>query len=608
MIKFYPFCEAFDSKFDATFSFEPHSRKQVELRIDSLREHPHKVTMTRIIFALLILLCITQTLAQSYNYSVFSNKLKSGPITSYKDSVYWDSSDRIYVFNNTSRKFAYKLYGSTLGEPVAIRKMKNGKCMSFYNYRNFCPLNYVGYQLDIWGSFDVVFGTTNYDGYFAQQSDKESVNMLDGVDSSIIVYTTNEKIDVKKTGYIASTAQLQGTNFRAIKWDGVLGLLGINDSTDLVWCDDVHAVVYTQQTLSEKITSGVAASNNSIFLIQNGRVKKYNSNFNYQGVLNTPSNFTITTIDMKKDVLYLAGNQSDYPFLIVADTALNILSQQISTTKYLYPSHVEGLSGKQAAVALEGRNGNSNYPIFANLTVSDTSGKFSYKNDASLQGININANYKLYDIINYPYKTIVIAGLIEVSVKNENVDTIHSLTIVYEGVNSNCNLNFSSLGNSPLQFHQYDSITIPSNQTKVLQLKFSQTYTVSKSTVFDPYSNVNMEPFCITLINPNNTTDAEPDNSFSCFQNYTVSYGVGIMEEQTEKLVLNLFPNPTEKSVNIDLGGSNFNWVISDLSGRELRTGKNAALLDISDLQAGIYIVEASLESGATLQKKLVIR
>lgn len=78
----------------------------------------------------------------------------------------------------------------------------------------------------------------------------------------------------------------------------------------------------------------------------------------------------------------------------------------------------------------------------------------------------------------------------------------------------------------------------------------------------------------------------------------------------TEELFVNLYPNPTSDSVNVESNQEIIGWEIVDNAGKTLKSEKVNKLkffqVDFSYLNIGIYYVKIYLEDGRVDYKKMI--
>lgn len=104
------------------------------------------------------------------------------------------------------------------------------------------------------------------------------------------------------------------------------------------------------------------------------------------------------------------------------------------------------------------------------------------------------------------------------------------------------------------------------------------------------------------------------DNSNNEFSNCEMSFNVVIngpdaIKNLSQENTIQLYPNPTNNEVLItskDISNPIRNVVFMDLSGKKLNVAQNGSLCDITNLSAGIYLVEIELQNGNFVKKKLL--
>lgn len=87
---------------------------------------------------------------------------------------------------------------------------------------------------------------------------------------------------------------------------------------------------------------------------------------------------------------------------------------------------------------------------------------------------------------------------------------------------------------------------------------------------------------------------------------------VGVEDDQDVTVNWNVFPNPSNGEVNLEVKGSvtSVQFTVTDLSGRVLRSGGlqgNQGRIDLSDCAAGSYLVSLTVNGASAGVKKLVI-
>jgi hypothetical protein len=69
-----------------------------------------------------------------------------------------------------------------------------------------------------------------------------------------------------------------------------------------------------------------------------------------------------------------------------------------------------------------------------------------------------------------------------------------------------------------------------------------------------------------------------------------------------------IFPNPATNALTVSLDGPNYQWEITDLNGRVVKTGVNNTSdfeVNVADLQEGLYYFN-TIYSGAIVHKKFL--
>lgn len=104
------------------------------------------------------------------------------------------------------------------------------------------------------------------------------------------------------------------------------------------------------------------------------------------------------------------------------------------------------------------------------------------------------------------------------------------------------------------------------------------------------------------------------DNSSNEFSNCEMSFDVLIngpdaIKNLSQENTIQLYPNPANNEVLITskyISNPIKNVVFMDLSGKKLNVVQNGSLCDLSNLSAGIYLVEIELLNGNFVKKKLL--
>ncbi|WP_421764681.1 T9SS type A sorting domain-containing protein [Ekhidna sp.] len=126
---------------------------------------------------------------------------------------------------------------------------------------------------------------------------------------------------------------------------------------------------------------------------------------------------------------------------------------------------------------------------------------------------------------------------------------------------------------------------------------------------------------------PMKGTQGLPGNQYNYITDFSdeIQVTVGVFGDQVETEVvlssedeikdLKIYPNPTSESLNIELpeiASSDTNWLIYDLSGKVVMTGKLEAesivkTLKVKDLPSGVYVFAVSVEEKTLLNERFVI-
>ncbi|MFA4864721.1 MAG: T9SS type A sorting domain-containing protein, partial [Bacteroidales bacterium] len=118
------------------------------------------------------------------------------------------------------------------------------------------------------------------------------------------------------------------------------------------------------------------------------------------------------------------------------------------------------------------------------------------------------------------------------------------------------------------------------------------------------------------------------ENSVTCYIRYTITSGtstyssttsrafmildggIGIDEPKPESMGISVYPNPAGRQLTVDSWQSAVKMVITDLFGRRIKECANISsfpfLLDISDLQPGMYILRAINKDGESGSAKFL--
>ncbi|MBI3134156.1 MAG: T9SS type A sorting domain-containing protein [Bacteroidetes bacterium] len=92
---------------------------------------------------------------------------------------------------------------------------------------------------------------------------------------------------------------------------------------------------------------------------------------------------------------------------------------------------------------------------------------------------------------------------------------------------------------------------------------------------------------------------------FSTALNYTLGTDE---EKQPEEVAVTVYPNPADDQVTIRINATDFTAVLIDISGRRVLSVTNETQLDLSDLNAGIYIIDIRDANGVSLYSGKLIK
>ncbi|MBK7183157.1 MAG: T9SS type A sorting domain-containing protein [Bacteroidetes bacterium] len=79
------------------------------------------------------------------------------------------------------------------------------------------------------------------------------------------------------------------------------------------------------------------------------------------------------------------------------------------------------------------------------------------------------------------------------------------------------------------------------------------------------------------------------------------SCNVGINESSVENDLFKLYPNPTNRNLNLSIKGENlneYNISITDIIGQKKTFERSNSVLFLEDLSPGIYIITATSKNG----------
>ncbi len=103
----------------------------------------------------------------------------------------------------------------------------------------------------------------------------------------------------------------------------------------------------------------------------------------------------------------------------------------------------------------------------------------------------------------------------------------------------------------------------------------------------------------------------EADESLGDTVSFTLNYqGTNLSIEEKESLMaLNVFPNPASEKINVEFSGVFSGTVVNSLGQYVARfEGKDSAVLDISELRIGVYFIQVTSETGATMTERIVVK
>ncbi|MCD4737468.1 MAG: T9SS type A sorting domain-containing protein, partial [Bacteroidales bacterium] len=129
---------------------------------------------------------------------------------------------------------------------------------------------------------------------------------------------------------------------------------------------------------------------------------------------------------------------------------------------------------------------------------------------------------------------------------------------------------------------------------------------VAEAVAMDPNAIVIVDP---ALELPGTTKIDVFAEDLATYKTYEVNFTVisSIPEEVTE--AVSVYPNPTSGNLNIS-GAKDSEIVIYDITGKEMAVFSDFSgeMLDLSNFEAGIYIIRITVENKAVLNKKITIQ
>jgi hypothetical protein len=73
-----------------------------------------------------------------------------------------------------------------------------------------------------------------------------------------------------------------------------------------------------------------------------------------------------------------------------------------------------------------------------------------------------------------------------------------------------------------------------------------------------------------------------------------------------DEMLISVYPNPVIGNAITIEGLTDFNWIITDLQGKEYSTISDGNQIDVSKLTNGVYLIRIETELGNTIVKRIV--
>lgn len=479
---------------------------------------------------------------------------------------------------------------STIDQGVVIAGFANG--CDFSDNRS----HYYIAKLDSNGTLlfmDTLLKTTNSflrPNLFEHSLDSSYRVLISGLNAS---YSKSGQVNFKTTFNSLHLAQEQTGN---------TNLFLVNNNNTVYEADAIGQQVSITQTLQGSAQQIQLSSNNSVFVKTTQGIEKFSPTLQAVSVFTIGNQ--ITTFDINNDTLYIGGTIGNAAFLVISDTAFNVISQYTTATDYIRPVSIAGIAGRRACLALQGNNPLLNTQRTSIVVLSSSAGEFAFTHDLALVGLQLlNAYHTAGQPQGNPPNWYLQVHLdFNATVRNNSNDTVKTFWLSADkySLGGFCGSSF---------FHKYYSVVIPPQGTVVVNTgEFSRVVGTVSNTLLTSYS---VEPVCLYSSIPNWQADYFSENDYQCYQFQSVQVVTGTETIETKAIIFELLPNPAGKNITIHTGVAEpFVYSIYDLNGRKQLEGRADALesnVDITQLPPGVYVVSVICNQQIQ-QKKLVIQ
>jgi len=434
-------------------------------------------------------------------------------------------------------------------------------------------------------------GNTMIDISFANiTGSSKSATLFQDKDSSFVVRTEKSIYLLNKSGQLISSWSSGSANmygmYRSPNKESVISSQ-VSGSNQLVHLDALGSqinqvnVPYLASSF-ERFSSGAL-----VLLLNNGSLMKLDSSLSTLSSLSVAPGSSISTMSTQRDTLYLGGTAPQgKPFIMVCDSALNVISQYTCASESMQVSSVAPLKGLEAAMIID-----LVLPVTIHTGIIKTSnnGSFNYTKDIGVSNASIIDSYtsKNYSYVNVNYNS-------NVTVKNFGNDTVNSFY-----------LNAQLIGTSlchPYVYHSLiQNIVLPPQGTITFSTGFiTQIVDEASSPVKPSYT---LDNVCFYTSAPNYESDAVRSNDGFCMATQTIR--VTEVSEVGSLSDLKIFPNPFSDVINLDEIHSEKEVRIYDLSSRQVF---GVQLSDEENqvhpsLPSGAYILEIYSDGKHTMRK-----
>ena len=140
-----------------------------------------------------------------------------------------------------------------------------------------------------------------------------------------------------------------------------------------------------------------------------------------------------------------------------------------------------------------------------------------------------------------------------------------------------------------------DSFSLPSDPAAANL----DAYEVFNSLTFSQNVTISSVPTTITLDVNDIITDAATDAKFRFYNVTFTNVALGVDDFETQETSVKVYPNPVKNSFQLDSNNSIDSVELYNITGRLLKTFKEEANYDISDLATGIYIANIKTQFGS---------